>query len=366
MELATVFERYKDAFVEKYAATPFFEDRLRALDAVLMCRTGDCGEIQAYCPHCDRIDWFPHSCGHRNCPKCQNYEATRWLERQRKKLLPVEYFLATFTLPGELRGVSRYHPKEIYDLFFSTSTEALRELAANPRFLGGDIGLTGVLQTNSRRQDYHPHIHYVVPGCAFNQNKNCCIRPRTSYLVNESALGRLFRGKFLDGLKKLGITFPKHLYKIDWVVDCEPVGKGEPALKYLSRYLYRGVISEKDILSDSEGQITFRYVDRKTGKFKFLTLPGADFLQLILQHVLPKGYRRIRDFGFLHGNAKRVLRQLQLLLIAKPRAHTNVERPAFVCSCCGGTMRILSVQCFFNRIRRNNRSPPAAIPPLSA
>jgi len=163
----------------------------------------------------------------------------------------------------------------------------------------------------------HPHVHFVVPGIAFRPQQGLCIHCRDRYLIPERVLNRLFKGKFLSGLRQLGLSFDTTLYKKDWVVDCQFSGKGNSALKYLSRYSYRGVISEKNILSHHNGEVTFRYQDSETKQWQTRVLKGPDFERTVLQHTLSKGFRRVRDFGFLHGNAKKTLIRIQLLLRPK-------------------------------------------------
>lgn len=286
------------------------------------------------------MEWKYHSCGNRNCPKCQNHEATLWLQRQRDKLLPVTYFLLTFTLPEMLRSLAWNYQRIVYDIMFEASSKALRELAANPRHLGGEIAMTGILHTHTRRLDYHPHVHYVAPGGCLDRKKCLWKHSNPDFLLPVKALSRLFRGKFLHLLKESGFYFPEKLYKTDWVAHCKNKGNGENTLQYLSRYLYRGVISEKNILSDQNGKITFAYREHKTGKRKTRTLPGTEFLRLLLHHVLPKGYRRVRDYGFLHGNAKKTLTLLQCLLIPKISRLEKPKRPDFICPVCGEPMMI--------------------------
>ncbi|MBU0945689.1 MAG: transposase [Proteobacteria bacterium] len=165
--------------------------------------------------------------------------------------------------------------------------------------------MTIVLHTNNRRLDFHPHIHAVVPGGGMDKQSHQWKRVKGDYLFPHKALAKVFRARFLTALKEAGFLIPKKL-PAKWVIDCSYVGKGISALKYLSRYLYRGVISEKNIVSNKNGRITFRYIESDTKKIKYRTLKGEDFLQLIIQHVLPQGFRRVRDYGFLHGNAKRL------------------------------------------------------------
>lgn len=357
---------FRDRFVsdQQLASKPAFKQQQEALNAIIIFRTETRGEIQVYCPECNEIEWFAHSCGHRSCPKCQNHENSLWLERQTKKLLPVDYFLVTFTLPAELRGTAYFHQKKVYELLFQSLADALRELALNPKRLGGLIGLTGVLHTNSRRLDYHPHVHYILPGIAFDPEKRILIRSRPNFFIHGNPLGRLYKKKFLFGLKALEIRFNKALSKKGWVVDTEAVGKGEPALKYLSRYLYRGVISEKNILRYQNEQVTFQYTNSKTKATETRILSGYKFVKLILQHVLPKGFRRVRDFGFLHGKAKKTLNRLQLLLIAKISDKAVFEKPTFRCKKCGKPMQIIAVKVYRFKTEKRSRSPPKVLIPV--
>jgi hypothetical protein len=264
----------------------------------------------------------------------------------------------TFTLPAELRPVARAFPTLAYNLLFAASSQALKEAATNPKYLGGLVGMTGVLHTHSRRLDLHPHVHFIVPGVAFIKKKGLCVRSRDRFIIPERVLGRLFRGKFLAGLKGACLSFPSSLYRKDWVIDAEFAGKGDPALKYLSRYLYRGVISERAIVSDKNGNVTFEYVESKTREIKTRTETGERFVKLVIQHALPKGFRRVRDYGFLHGNARKTLVALQLLLKTNIKESKQVERPAFPCPVCGKPTVILAVAVFRSPRRERNRSPP--------
>ena len=176
-------------------------------------------------------------------------------------------------------------------------------------------------------------------------------RTKTGYLFNHQALAKVFRGKLLAALKAAGQTLPAQL-PVKWVVDCKSVGDGEKALIYLGRYLYRGVLREDDILSSAGGQIRFRYRDSQSGKMQERSLPGADFLRLILQHVLPKGFRRARNYGFLHPNKKGLIALLHIVLRVKPRIPLAEAkpRPKFLCPCCGAPMMV-----------KRRRLPPAPV-----
>lgn len=314
----------------------------RAMAAILACRTPEAGELIVRCPDCGKLEYRPLSCGHRNCPTCQNHETSAWLDRQTDKLLPVPYFLVTFTIPCELRRGAWRHQRQFYSAMFDASSKALGTLAAKKRFLGGEIGMTGVLHTHGRRLQFHPHIHYIVPAGAIDRKNNYWKRKGWHFLVPEKAVARLFRRRLLASLQRMGIEVPQESEMQDWVVNCREVGSGEPALKYLSRYLYRGVVAENRISRCQSGMVAYRYRESKTNSWKTLRLRGEDFLFLVLQHVLPQGFRRVRDFGFLHGNARGTLRVIQLLLRAKVPEPRKRKRPVFRCGVCGAGMSIIA------------------------
>lgn len=305
MELASIVQRYAPQL------TALTRDQQRALWAIQHCRTERCGTTLWHCDPCTDSLTVCCSCGHRFCPRCQYQETAHWLAKQEQRLLPVTYFMATFTLPYELRSVARQHPAEVFGLLFDCAVATLKQFAKNLKDLGGEIGLTAVLHTHTRSLDFHPHVHAVIPGGCLLAKRKQWKKLKGDYLFNGFALAEVFRARLLAALAKaklLTATIPKK-----WVVHVKKIGSGLPALQYLSRYLYRGVISEKNILSDTGTKVTFRYRDNQK-QWRTRTLPGKDFLLLILQHVLPKGFRRARSYGFLHGNAKKILSLVQLIL----------------------------------------------------
>lgn len=338
MEMSSIVEQYFESFSAKYGERAL-ASHWKTLQAILRCRTPDSGELYVYCPDCDRGEWRPLSCGNRHCPKCQNHEASRWIDKQRAKLIPVPYFMVTFTLPYELRKLAWFNQKKVYTQFFSSIASTLKDFGMNSKKLGGEIGMTMVLHTHSRRLEYHPHIHVVVPGGAMNRKTGYWQKLKGEYLFSHKALAKVFRARFLDAIQEAGLQLPENLPG-QWVVDCAHVGQGITALKYLSRYLYRGVISESSIVSSKDGLVTLRYVDSNSKRTKYRTLPGEDFLWLVLQHVLPRGFRRVRDYGFLHGNAKKLLSMIQLILQIVVEIK-NRPRPVFKCPCCKAAMKIL-------------------------
>lgn len=340
MDIAAIIERYQDRFMAHYGHR-LSRDQRRALDAILACRTGQCGEILLDCPACQQVQSRYRSCGHRSCPRCQHHDTTRWLERQRQKLLPVEYFLVTFTLPYELRGLARRQPTLIYGALFQCAVSTLQTFAGNDRKLGARAGMSAVLHTHTRRLDYHPHVHLVVPGGCLNVRRRQWKTLRGKYLFNEQALAKVFRARVLSAITAAGLALPPGLPR-EWVAHCTHAGKGLPALKYLSRYLYRGVISQKNLIADDGERVSFRYRDGRTGEYCARTMAGEDFLWLLMQHVLPKGFRRVRDYGFLHGNARTLLLLVQKVLGMWSRVIPELtRRPAFPCCHCGHPLSVI-------------------------
>ncbi len=351
--LSSIIQTFEAEFLEQYQEAILPSHR-QALAALKNCRTSASPQMLAQCSACGHQVFVPHSCGHRHCPHCQQHESQQWLERQLQRQVPAEYFLLTFTLPEEFRSLAWQHQRTLYAIMTRCSWETVRTFAQNDPQLQGIPGAITVLHTHSRRLDYHPHVHLVMPAAAIDGEKK---RWRTKggkktkrkhasgYLFNHKALAKVFRAKMLEAIRQEGLELPLS-YPETWVVDVRSVGTGEKALVYLGRYLYKGVIQEKDIIACENGQVTFRYQESKTQQWRTRTVSGAKFLWLILQHVLPKGFRRARNFGFLHSNSKRLIALLQYLLGFNPnRALAGLrKRPPLTCPCCSAVMDIVRTQ----------------------
>ena len=340
--LKHIIKQYKPALIAT-RSKQIKPHQWQALHAIERCRTPKSGQLYVQCQDCAHAHWSPLSYGHRHCPNCQNHEINQWLDRQQQKRLPVDYFMVTFTLPAELRTLAWRHQKLMYSLFFNCVSSTLKSFGLNPDKLDGNIGLTAVLHTHSRRLDYHPHIHVVIPGGGINKTRNQWKKLKGKYLFNEFALAKVFRARFLTALKENSLCVP-HKLPTKWVANVQNVGQGLPALKYLSRYLYRGVISEKNITENKNAMVTFRYTDSTTKKTTYRTLKGEDFLYLMLKHVLPTGFRRVRDYGFLHSNAKQLLKLVQLILQVKLENKKLRPRAKFLCPLCQSAMKIRIIQ----------------------
>ena len=349
--LASIIERFESAYLTQYQSAILPSHR-HALAAMKRCRSSMAPRMLAQCSRCDEQRLAPHSCGHRNCPHCQHFESQQWIERQTQRLVPGRYFLITFTLPAQLRTLVWQQQRTLYAALMDCAWATLRTFSQNHKQLQGSPGAVAVLHTHSRRLEFHPHVHLTMPAAALDADKGLWRSLRKStkgggYLFNHKALAKVFRAKFLGALRALGLPLPPDLPE-DWVVDCKCVGTGGPALVYLGRYLYRGVIAEKDILRCQDGQVSYRWRDSKTQKTAQRSVSGVEFLRLVLQHVLPKGFRRARNYGFLHPNSKRLIALLRLLVFRScakaPTESTpanQTERPKLLCRCCGAAMAIV-------------------------
>lgn len=279
--------------------------------AIVNCRTEVPGGHVYHCDHCDKERYSYHSCRNRHCPKGQHDAAGQWLARQQDFLLPVPCFLLAFALPAGLRALTRSNQRVIFNLLFRTSAAATQQLARDPRFVGGQIGLVGVLHTWSRDLNYHPHVHYLVPGGGLSDDSRSWFPGREDFLFHVKPLSILFRAKFRDALKKteLFALVPPETWQQEWVVHCQPVGNGVAALKYLAPYIFRVAISHQRILKLVHGKVTFRYTESSTGQTRICTLSAEEFIRRFLQHVLPKGFVKVRYYGFFSPGLRCRLRQ---------------------------------------------------------
>jgi hypothetical protein len=319
VELAEVIHRYGLQYHTKYGDKMLSSHR-KAMRAIERCRTAALGGHIYSCEECEETQYLYHSCRNRHCPKCQNGKAQQWLEMQQGLLLSVAYFLLSFTLPSGLRKLARSHQKLVYDLLFRTSAAAVQHLARDPRFVGGQLGMVGVLHTWGRNLSYHPHVHYLVPGGGLAADGQTWRPARANFLLPVKALSKIIRAKFRDALRKtpLFALVPEAVWKQEWVVHCQPVGNGLTAVKYLAPYIFRVAISNNRILKATDGKVTFRYRTSDTGKIRVCTLAAEEFIRRFLQHVLPKGFVKVRYYGFLSSGCRQRLVALRQQLDDRP------------------------------------------------
>lgn len=341
--LSSIIKEFEDKFLDRYK-TSILPSHKKALRAMQLCRKDNGPHMLARCTNdkCQKQTFIPHSCGHRSCPHCQNHEGWQWIENQLNKQLPAQYYLITFTLPKQLRQLAWKNQKQIYSLMFLCVQELLKTFTQNDKQLQGMAGFTTILHTHSRKLDYHPHIHVVMPAASINKTTRLWRVKSSKYIFSHKALAKVFRAKLLKEIVDNNLQVPKDCPK-KWVVDCKNVGDGDKALIYLGRYLYKGVIQEKDIIKCHNGMVTFRYVDSKTKHPEIKTVTGEYFLWLLMIHVLPKGFRKTRCYGFLHPCSKKIIKLLQLILRFNPAMMLKKlkQRAKITCRCCGEKMKII-------------------------
>lgn len=349
------------------------EAQKRAVWAITHCRTAEMGGHLHACD-CGKREFHFHSCNHRSCPQCGKNATAEWVERELGKRVGAPYFMVTFTLPAELRQLF-FTPqaKDIYQLFFAATSSSLSDTLANPRWLGAKTsGFTMVLHTWNQWLYFHPHIHTIVPGAGINAAGKVVTVKNIKRLVYQPALMQIFRARFRDGyaaLVKEHPTLPAidpAVWQKDWGVDIKPFGSGENIIKYLGRYVCRTAISDSRILSISDTHVTFSWKDRAHGNApRTETLEGAQFVKRYLRHVLPRGMRAVRYFGFCHPAAK-IKRETIAFHTGRPLLIGAVATPpvkpphVVTCSCCGEPMKKI------RQLRPAWQGDPGMTPPSSS
>ncbi len=327
LRLADIVRRHGPAYIQRHAAA-MLPSHVAALRAIACCRTPALGGHLAVCGKCGSKHLLYHSCHHRACPRCGHDRTARWLQRQQRLLLPTAYFHLVFTLPEELRRPVRSHQKALLTALLRAAFPSLATLCADTRYLGGQVGALAVLHTWTRTLDYHPHVHMLVPAGALATDGVTWLtlpKRRKLYLLPVRALAKLFRARFLKLARRAlpDVALPDIPWGKSWVIFAKPVAKGaDTVLAYLGRYVQRTAIGDSAFVDCRDKGVTFRYRDSRNHRRKRMTLLPDEFLRRFLQHVLPKGFHRVRAFGLLHPAHRDVLRRLQLLL-APPKAQPS-------------------------------------------
>jgi hypothetical protein len=374
LEVADVMRAQGEAFLAKYGGTLTATQR-KALHDLSVCRTAALGGHVRRCADCGHERIAYNSCRNRHCPKCQALARARWLEREAALLLPVEYHHVVFTLPAEIAALALANPAVLYDALFRAASGTLRAVAANPQRLGAQLGILLVLHTWGQNLHHHPHVHGVITGGGLACTEQGHVLPaprwrscRPGFFLPVRVLSRVFRGQYLDQLRRLHaegklslpgrwaaladapafVAWLTPLYRKDWVVYAKrPFGGPAQVLKYLARYTHRVAISNARLVKLDHGQVTFRYKDyADANRQKTMTLSAEEFLRRFLQHVLPRGLVKIRHYGLL-ANRQRAdkLKLSRRLLLpgcagAEPSAAgaASTIEPAALPQCpqCGG------------------------------
>jgi hypothetical protein len=366
--VAEIIRSCLDEFLEKYGSKLTPQQR-RTLKDLASCRTAALGGHVLGCPECGHQQIAYNSCGNRHCPTCQATAAARWLEKQAANLLPTPYFHIVFTLPDALDPIALTNPRIVYDLLLRSAAETLLEVAADSHHLGAQTGVLTVLHTWGQNLQFHPHVHCMVPGGGLSPDGTRWVASRPNFFLPVGVLSRVFRGKFLAGLRaalaKGELRFAADRFerllsqavRTDWVVYAKPpFGGPEQVLKYLARYTHRAAISNARLLDFENGMVRFRYKDYAHGNRKrVMTLTAIEFVRRLLLHVLPTGFVRIRHYGILsnrHRQKKLELcrRLLESSKTAEPelpeemkdhRENPSSVTPTRVCPVCGAGRMIV-------------------------
>ena len=386
-EVADLVRSAGTAFIERNRAWICWT-HIKVLLAIARCRTAALGGHIDECTRCGhRATISYNSCRNRHCPKCQTGARERWIEARRSELLPSPYVHVVFTLPPQLAALALQNKKVIYGLLLRASAETLLEVARNPRHLGAEIGFFSVLHTWNQKLQLHPHVHCVVPAGGLSLDRTRWIRSRPRFFLPIQVLRRVFRGKFVAALKSAFqhgqlhlsgnlalLTQPnifaawlRPLFRKDWIVYSKPpFGGPEYVLQYLGRYTHRVAISNHRLVSFTDGQVTFRWRDSAHhNEQKLMTLSLDEFLRRFLLHLLPKGFVRIRHFGFLANRRRSTLLPLCFAALATVPSPTEPETPAtqesnplWRCPKCGGPMAVIER---FSAAQIQLRSPPRLV-----
>ena len=343
-EVADILRTHGDRFLDRYRSSFGFQ-QLKALRAIQRCRTAVLGGHRDACLHCGYQAISYNSCRNRHCPKCQAQARERWLAARERELLDTSYFHVVFTVPHELNVFALENPRLFYDLLFTTSAPTLLEIASDPKHLGAEIGVIGILHTWGQNLLLHPHIPCVVPAGGLAPDHRRWVRPRYPFFLPVRVLSRVFPGKFLAGLKRLHrrkelqcagpaaaladrqqfTKLIRRLHRHDWVVYAKPAFGGPmQVLRYLGRYTHRVAISNHRLLAFDQERVTFPWKDyTRGGKQGEMTLSATEFLRRFFLHVLPRGFVRIRHFGFLANRfrASRLALGRQLLAYSGSTEH---------------------------------------------
>ncbi len=405
LEVADVFREHGTDFLQRYGSSLSLEQR-RAFDAIMSCRTKVLGGHLEQCDDCGHQRNAYNSCRNRHCPKCQGTEQARWMEARAAESLPIPYFHATFTLPKEIGPIALQNRRVVYGILFRAAAETLKELAADRKHLGAEIGILAVLHTWGQKLYAHPHVHCIVTGGGLAADGSRWVPCKRTcegkdFFVPGKVLGRVFLGKFLDYLKRAyqrgelrfygqlaslanPAAFEQRLNRSvrkGWVVDVRSAGSSENVLKYLAGYIQRVAISNRRLLAMQNGKVRFRYKDYADGgKQKSMELEATEFIRRFLLHIVPQGFMRIRHYGLLANCHRREkLKQCRQLLSVSARDEndheqkrvepTPAEKENSRCQCpvCGrGTMLIVetlepTTDESFDRLLTLSRSPPMAV-----
>jgi hypothetical protein len=344
-----IFQDYAPDYIARFGQAIPSQHR-KVINAIIQCRTQHCGTMIYQCEQCGQNHILYRSCGNRHCPNCQHHKTRQWLINQLKRQLPGHHFMITFTLPKGLRRFIRSHQRFGYPAMFRASSDTIKKLAADEKYIGGDLpGFLGVLHTWGRQLVYHPHIHYLVPGGALSKKDGRWHPSRPDFYLPVKAMSKIFKAKFRHEMSKSGLdsSIPDEVWEQKWVVNCQAVGSGAHSVKYLASYVFKVAISNSRIIKVENRRVFFKYKKPKSNRWRTMGLDVMEFIRRFLQHVLHSGFMKVRYYGFLSPGASVPLDKIRALIelsfgfqITKPETEIDPFDPP-TCNLCGGTLKYL-------------------------
>lgn len=312
-----IFRSFGPEYLRKYPGMP--RQHRKVIYAIINCRSGEYGAAFYRCESCGGRHKVDRSCGNRHCPQCQYHKSRQWLATQLEKSLPVQHTMLTFTVPALIRQFCRANQQAAYGAMFKASSEAIKSLVKDQRFVGTELpGFTGVLHTWGRMLPYHPHIHYIVPAGGLSTDRKKWIAARNSFYLPVRALSKIYRAKFKAEMVRMGLVeqIKPNVWDAEWIVNCQAVGNPEASLKYLAPYVFRVAISDSRIVAVKGRKVTFSYRKSGSRRLRKTSLDVMDFISRFLQHVLPSGFMKVRHYGFMNSNCAVNIRKLRQMIIA--------------------------------------------------
>ena len=345
--LRDIFTAFAPEYLERYPALPTAHRKV--IRAIQQCQSGHYGHSLYQCQTCGGQHRVNHSCGNRHCPQCQQHTTQQWLQQHLDKQLPGPHFLLTFTVPAPLRPFIRSHQRLAYQAMFHASAMALKRLATDERFIGTDLpGFTGVLHTLGRQLQYHPHLHYIVPGGGLSKDRTTWRPSRANFFVPVKALSPIYRALFKEEMRHAGLLeqIDQQAWTVPWNVHSQANHHGHSAFTYLAPYVFKVAIANSRIVSLTDRTVTC--TSRQVGSARLRTahLDVMEFLRRFLQHVLPDGFVKVRHFGFLHPSCAIPLATIRLLIVQGQPSddqltqRTSPQPLAVRCPTCGAPMRV--------------------------
>jgi hypothetical protein len=318
LELADVVRRFGPDYLDQYGPS-VMPSQKKALADIAACCTAALGGRRYHCDDCHESFWHYHCCRNRACPKCHGRQTRQWLQQRQAELLPCPYFHAVVTVPSELHALFRRHQKLLYGLLMQVAARAVQELCGHRRHLGALPGMLAVLHTWTGQLNYHPHVHLLITGGGITPDGQHWQSARGEYLVPVARLSRKVAALFSEALKAraaaLWATVPPAVWQGSWVTFCKHYGRGhEAVLQYLSRYVFRTALCTARLVDMDDTHVTFRWKDRKTNTWRTERLAGVAFLRRFLQHVLPRGFHKVRYYGLWHPSKRSQASRAWLLL----------------------------------------------------